>query len=114
MSSSSEKKLDIKILTAIIPPAKQLKKESKKVLERRIRVRRRDEVKPEYAIINSKLANELEIKDYLEIVVAGKKRLKFKVHIKDEVPEKEVWCNSDVLRENGIADNSIATVRASK
>ena len=111
---SGKRKIDIKILTAIIPPAKELKGVTKGVIERRVRVRRKDEVKPECAILNPKLAEELKATDAIEIVVASKKKLRFKI-VKDEnVPEREVWCNSEVLKEHGIADNSIATARAAK
>ena len=113
-SESGEKKFDIKMLTAIIPPARELKPEIKKVTERRIRVRRRDEVKREYAYVNPKLAKELGVEEYVEVVVAGRKKFRLKAILKDEVPEREVWCNSELLRENGVADNSIATVRAAK
>lgn len=112
MSEGEGKKRDVKSLVAIIPSASELKKEEKKQVEKRIRVRRREEVKPEQAFISPKLLEELRVEKEVEIIVAGKKKLRFKAVSSENVPEREVWCNSEVLRENGIADNSIATVRA--
>ncbi len=54
----------------------------------------------------------LGIEDKVEIVIAGKRRYVFKVLPLDTVPENEVWCNEDDLRTYGIADNTVATVRA--
>ena len=109
-SEKQEKKLDIKALVAIIPPASVRKKE-KQIREKRIRLRYNESVKPGHAIICEALAKLLNIKDYIEITVAGRKRFKLKVTIDQKVPENEVWCNPEELREKGIADNSIATVR---
>ena len=109
-SEKQEKKLDIKALVAIIPPA-SVKKKEKQIREKRIRLRYNESVKPGHAIICEALAKLLNIKDYIEITVAGRKRFKLKVTIDQKVPENEVWCNPEELREKGIADNSIATVR---
>lgn len=109
-----EKKHDVKLLVSIIPPASELKKEEKKFVERRVRVKQKDEVKPGQAMLSPKLAEELNVEEEVEIVVAGKKKLRFKAVLSENVQEKEVWCNSEVLREQGIADNSIATIRAFK
>ncbi len=107
-----EKKKDIKALVAVIPPATQLlRRKEKKLAEKRIRVRRNPSVKPEHAYINPQLAKELGIKDYLEIVIARRHRYAFKAILDEKVPVNEVWCNEDLLREDGVADNSIATVR---
>lgn len=107
-----EGKKDIKALVAIIPPASQvLGREGKKLTEKRIRVRRKPNIKPEYAYINPQLAKELGITEYLEIVVARRHRLAFKAVQHESVPLNEVWCNEELLRDEGIADNSIATVR---
>ncbi|RLE94556.1 MAG: hypothetical protein DRN04_03195 [Thermoprotei archaeon] len=80
--------------------------------EKRLRLRRKDNVSRGLAKMNSKAAEFLGIKDSLEVVIAGKKRLYFRVLVSEDVPENEVWCNEDELREYGIADNSIATCRA--
>ncbi len=110
-----KKKPDIKSLVAIIPPAHEvLGKKGPRLVEKRIRVRRKPDIKPQYAKINPKLAEELGIKEYLEIVVARRHKLVFKAILDDQVPELEVWCNEELLRDKGIADNSIATVRKSE
>ncbi len=80
-------------------------------VERRLRLRRRDDVNPGMAKMNPKTMTELGVTDTLEVVIAGKKRYRFKVLPLDAVPEREVWLNEDELREQGIADNTIATCR---
>ena len=64
------------------------------------------------ARMNPKAMEYLGITDEVEVVVGGKKRYRFKVLPLDAVPENEVWCNTDQLKELGIADNTIAAVRA--
>jgi len=111
MSSEEKKeKPDIKTLVEIIPPAGTLKRKEKKVTEKRIRVRYSN-AKENQILINKKLAEELGIKDKAYIVVAGKKRFLFNVVIDDSVPENIVYANTEFMKENGIADNSIATIR---
>ncbi|MCD6357863.1 MAG: hypothetical protein J7L75_04730 [Thermoproteales archaeon] len=83
-----------------------------RIRERRLRIRRREEVPRGQARMNPKAMEYLGIRDRVEIVVGGKKRLVFRVLGLDSVPENEVWCNADELREQGIADNTIAAVRA--
>ncbi len=106
-----ERKIDIKALVAVIPPASSLGR-GKIRRERRIRVRAVAEVKEGFAKINPTLANELGITSALEIVVARKRKLKLTAIVDENIPFNEVWCNTGQLREEGIADNSIATVRA--
>jgi len=108
-----EKKLDIKALVAVIPPASSLGKEKVK-RERRIRVRALPDVKEGFAKINPTLAKELGVTAVLEVVVARKRKLKLTAIIDENVPVNEVWCNLEQLKEEGIANNSIATVRAAK
>jgi hypothetical protein len=48
----------------------------------------------------------------VEVVVGGKKRYLFRAFASESVPENEVWCNADELKELGVADNTIAAVRA--
>ncbi|MEB3758667.1 MAG: hypothetical protein GSR82_03635 [Desulfurococcales archaeon] len=110
--SGEERRID-KILD-FIPSASQLKETRKVLREKRVRIRYDDELDEEEARISSRLARELGIKDYLEIVVAGKKRFAFKAIIEDDVEENIVYVNGDLMEEHGIADNSIATVRAHK
>ncbi len=108
-----EKKLDIKALVAVIPPASSLGKEKVR-REKRIRVRALSEIKEGFAKINPELAKELGITSSLEVVVARKRKLKLTAIMDENVPVNEVWCNLEQLKEEGIADNSIATVRAAK
>ncbi len=82
------------------------------VKERRLRLRRRDDVIQGYAKMNPKTMEELQIENKIEVVIGGKKKLYFNVMSFEEVPFNEVWCNEDELRVNGIADYTIATVRA--
>ena len=79
--------------------------------EKRLRLRRREDVDPGVAKINPETAKFLQITDMLEVVIAGKKRYTFKAIGFGDVPANEVWCNADELRARGIADNTIATVR---
>ncbi len=83
-----------------------------KRVERRLRLRRRNDVGRGLAKMNPKMMQELGITDTLEVVIAGKKRYRFRVLSDENVPEREVWCNDEELREYGIADNTIATCRA--
>jgi anaerobic selenocysteine-containing dehydrogenase len=82
-----------------------------KVVERRLKLRKKDEVKEETARINPKTAEFLGITDKLEVVLAGKKRYDFDVVVSDAVPANEVWLNSEQMKRLGIADNTTATVR---
>jgi len=106
------KKRDIKALVAIIPPATQLRRrESSKVKEKRIRVRLKSDVKEGELHISPSLAQELDIKDSAELSVPGKKKMRFKVILNEGVPLGEVWVNEEVMKERGVADNTLATVR---
>ncbi|OYT62905.1 MAG: hypothetical protein B6U69_00665 [Thermofilum sp. ex4484_15] len=80
--------------------------------EKRLRIRRKDDVQEGYAKMNPKAVEYLGIKDIVEIVKVGGKKYRFKVITLEEVPENEVWCNADELRAKGIADKTIATCRA--
>jgi len=82
-----------------------------KVIERRLKLKKRDEVKEGTARINPKTAEFLGITDKLEVVLAGKKRYNFDVAVSDVVPVNEVWLNSEQMKRLGIADNTTATVR---
>jgi len=108
--SGEEKSID-RILD-LIPSASQLKETKKVLREKRIRIRYDDELDEDEARISLKLARELNIKDHLEIVVAGKKRFAFKAIIDEDTEENVVFVNGDLMEEHGIADNSIATVRS--
>jgi len=105
-----KKKVDIKALVKLVPPASALKQRTSKAREKRIRLRLKD-VKPTQAKINPNLAEQLGITDKLEIAVSGKKFV-FEAVKDSSVPENEVHVNEELMRENGISDNTIATVRA--
>jgi hypothetical protein len=105
-----KKEKDIKSLLAVIPPASALKGGVKKIQEKRIRVRYGN-VKEGFVKISGALAKELGITEKAYIVVGGKKRFLFDVIIDDSLPANEAYANPDLMRENGIADNSIATIR---
>jgi hypothetical protein len=81
--SGEERRID-KILD-FIPSASQLKETRKVLREKRVRIRYDNELDEEEARISTRLARELGIKDYLEIVVAGKKRFAFRALIEDDV-----------------------------
>ncbi|MEM0321742.1 MAG: hypothetical protein QW613_05020 [Thermoprotei archaeon] len=80
--------------------------------EKRLRLRKKMDVAPTVARMNSKVVQELRIKDKIEIVIAGKRRLELSVVPIDDIPPNEVHCNESTLTRSGIADNSIATIRA--
>lgn len=105
-------KPDVSRLLAAIPPASALKARQKRVTEKRIRLRYDDSLNVDEAKINPRLARELGITDKLEITVAGRHRFAFKAIIDEDIPENVVHVNPDLMEEHGIADNSIATVRA--
>jgi len=109
-----EKRADIKALLAVIPPADALlkKREARKsAQERRIRLRY-GEVERDQVAVSEKLAKELELKEQAYITVAGKKRFLLKVVIKEGLSENVALVNGELMRENGIADNSIATIKS--
>ncbi len=108
--SGERKKVDIKALAALVPPASALKQRTSKARERRIRVRWSD-LPPEKAKINPELAEELGIGDKLEIAVSGKKFV-FTAVKDSKIPRNEVHVNEELMRAHGISDNTIAAVRA--
>ncbi|RLE61628.1 MAG: hypothetical protein DRJ32_00875 [Thermoprotei archaeon] len=83
-----------------------------KRIEKRLRIRRKPDVKEGWAKINTKTRDLLNLSGELEVVVGGKKRFRFKILALDDIPPNEVWCNEEELRRYGIADNTIATCRA--
>ncbi|MEZ0345404.1 MAG: hypothetical protein ABWK01_02520 [Infirmifilum sp.] len=82
--------------------------------EKRLRLRRKDEVPEGKAYMNPVTMSELGITSSIEVVIAGKKKLYFTSQPLDNVPPNEVWCSTDELKTQGVADNTIATVRASQ
>ncbi len=110
--AEGKKKRDIKQLVAVIPPASQLmRREGPKIREKRIRVRLKPDIPPEELYLSPALAKYIGVKEKAELSVPGKKRMSFKAVIRDDIPENEVWVNEDLMRERGVADNSLATVR---
>ena len=106
-------KIDVTKLVSIIPPASELRRKEERIKEKRIRVRWDESLPQGIARISKELANMLGIKDgdTIEIVVAGRHKFLFKATIVEEGSINEVYCNPEELREKGVADKSIATVR---
>ncbi len=96
----------------VIPPASALKAREKKLREKRIRLKYDPSVDREKARIHPSLAKELGITDLLEIVVARRHRFVFRAIVDEEAEENRVHVNPELMEENGVADGSIATVRA--
>ncbi len=112
-SQQDQPKIDIKKLVSIVPPASELKKKTKVLKEKRIRIKF-DESLPEGASkVPKDLARMLGIKegDKIEIVVAGRKKFIFTALIIEESGVNYVYVYPEELREKGVADNSIATIR---
>ncbi len=105
-------KIPVSKVLASIPPASSLKAREKKIREKRTRLKYDYSLEREQAKINPRLAEELGITELLEITVAGRHRFVFKAIIDEGVEENRVHVNPDLMEEHGIADNSIATVRA--
>lgn len=112
MSSEGEleKKKDIRAFLSVIPPAEALRKQKGPVQERRVRLKYNPAVKVGTLHLNPELAKELSIGEYAEISVHGR-RVRLKAVASEEVPRGEVW-GSDDLKGQGIADNSIVTIRS--
>lgn len=107
------KKPDIIKLLTIVPPASELKQAKAKVVERRVRVIYDDQLPKDVAKISQELANEIRVSegDLVEVVVGGKKKFVYKVLIASGIQFNTVLCNSEELKLNGVANNSIATIR---
>jgi len=115
VEESKPSKVDISRLLAIVPSAAELRGEKKVLQEKRIRIRfDRSLVKP-VAIVPTSIARELDIKtgDAVEIVVAGKKKAVFTAQVEDR-GENVVIVYPAELEKQGVADNSIATIRKVK
>lgn len=110
------RKIDVSKLVSIIPPPSELWREEKRLSEKRIRVKYEEKLPENVAKISSELAKSLDISkdDYVEIVVAGKKKFVYKVVIEDGIDPNIVYCNPSELSVKGVADNSIATIRKYK
>lgn len=111
--SQESGKVDIKKLIAVVPPPSVLFAKQKRVVkEKRIRILYDPSVGEEEAKISKTLAEELGISHFLEVSVTGKKRFKFKAVVVDSIPNDVVLVNPEVMMNNGVANNSICTVRS--
>lgn len=84
---------------------------SQRFPEKRLRLRRRDEIEKGSSKLNSKTYKFLQISGRIEVVVARKKKLELNAIPLSDIPENEVWINTEEMRVQGLSDNSIATVR---
>ncbi len=99
-------------LIDIIPPASALKETRKVLKEKRIRIKYDPSVKPDSAKLNSSLAKVLNVTDKIELVVAGRAKFVLNAVVDDGIEADRVHVNPDVMRREGVSDNSIATIRA--
>lgn len=113
-----ESKIDISKLIAIIPPASEiLSKKKESVPEKRIRIRFDRSLNKPVAKVPNTIAQILSVKsgDVVEIVVAGKKKATFMAEVIEVEPGEEiVYVYPSDLEKQGVADNSIATIRKVK
>lgn len=99
-------------LVDVIPPASALKETRKVLREKRVRIKYDPSVKPDSAKLSGDLARALGIVDRVELVVAGRAKLVLNAIVDEGVEADRVHVNPDVMREEGVSDNSIATIRA--
>ena len=80
--------------------------------QKRIRVYLKN-IPPKEALLNPELMEELGINegDEIELVVTKKKRFYFTAKSNMDTPVMEVWVNEEIMKNSGVSDNSIATVR---
>ncbi len=99
-------------MVAVIPPASEvLGRGARRIPEKRVRIRLKEDVPGNTIYVSNKLASELGIKDTAQISVSGKK-FTLRVLISEDLPEGEIWANADFMRKNGISDNSMVTLRS--
>jgi hypothetical protein len=116
---AKESKVDISKLVAIIPPASEVlgKKKEAVLPEKRVRIRFERGLDKPIARIPSSIAQLLGVKsgDLVEVVVAGKKKAVFTAEVVESKPGEEViYVYPAELEKQGVADNSIATIRKIK
>jgi hypothetical protein len=109
------KKVDISKLLAIIPSASELRGAKKTLSEKRIRIKYDRSIDKPIAKIPAWIASELDIKngDVVEVVVAGKRKTTFTAEVVEST-ESAVVVYPVELEKQGVADNSIATIRKAK
>lgn len=80
-------------------------------MEKRLRLRKNQDVPDGYATINQNIADLLQVEEgkILEVVIS-KKRFQFKLKI-DKKLEGGVHLSDREMTKNGLMDNTIATVR---
>lgn len=112
---NDKQKPDLSKLLAIIPSAAELKGEKKILSEKRIKIRYDRSLSKPIAKVPVQVASELDIKpgDQVEIVVAGKKKVVLTADLY-ESKENIVIVYPAELEKQGVADNSIATIRKVK
>lgn len=108
-----EKKVDVKTLVNVIPPASSLKKSKAPPKEKRLKMRKRPDVDQGIILVSTKLANELGIKDEAEVSVKGRRTI-FKVILQDGLPETEIYGNEADMIKLGLEDNSTVSLRSAK
>jgi antitoxin component of MazEF toxin-antitoxin module len=115
-AQEQQQKPDISKLVSIVPPASELKKKEKTLSEKRLRVKYDESLKEPIAKISKPIAGMLGIKDgdSVEVVVAGRKKFMFKAVIIESQEENTIYVYPEELKINGVADNSIATLRKSR
>jgi len=108
-------KVDVSKILAVIPPAAELKKEKKTILEKRVRIKFEKSLQKPIARIPVSIANELGVKsgDVVEVVVAGKKKVLLEAEVV-ETNENFVVVYPIELEKQGVSDNSIATIRKAR
>ncbi len=79
--------------------------------EKRLRLKSVDSIDKGTSRMNSATYKFLQMSGRLEIVVAGKKKMELKTAAFPDIPENEVWANTDEMKMHGLSDNSIATIR---
>uniref|UniRef100_A0A7J3V009 Uncharacterized protein n=2 Tax=Candidatus Methanosuratincola (ex Vanwonterghem et al. 2016) TaxID=1915412 RepID=A0A7J3V009_9CREN len=79
--------------------------------EKRLRLRRKEDTDKGIGKLNPSTMKYLQINEKFEVVVAGKKKLELRAFPLPDIPENEVWANAEEMRVQGLADNSIATIR---
>ncbi|MCQ5374069.1 MAG: hypothetical protein NO515_03480 [Candidatus Methanomethylicia archaeon] len=87
---------------------------SQKPPEKRLRLRRKENVERGTCKMNDATYKYLKISGKIEVVVAGKKKLELTASPTSDIPENEVWINVDEMKAAGLSDNSIATVRSAR
>ncbi|MEB2793034.1 MAG: hypothetical protein G5Z42_03220 [Caldisphaeraceae archaeon] len=113
-NSKEPGKPDLSKALSIIPPAASLKESGGKQREKRVKISYDQDVGEDAAKVSKKLADELGISSKIEIVVAGKKKFVMKAIIDETIDEmNKVYVNPDIMRDEGVSDNSIATIRPS-